>query len=163
MATWVAPIDSQTDPDAPLTSELGKRWDNNVIAAFEGAAGAPRLRQRVLAQYATSADTSFAVPSGYGGFYFSGGSSGGSGDTVIAFSDDNGSTYAADNTISIGSLARGYVDLTTGEYFSYTGGGTVNGTFTMPAGTVDRFILRAGGEGKPVSTGGIVEFTGRQA
>lgn len=43
MATWVAPIDSQTDPDAPLTSELGKRWDNNVIAAFEGASGAPRL------------------------------------------------------------------------------------------------------------------------
>ena len=43
MATWVAPIDSQTDPDAPLTSELGKRWDNNVIAAFEGAADAVRL------------------------------------------------------------------------------------------------------------------------
>lgn len=43
MATWVDPIDSQTDPDAPLTSELGKRWDNNVIAAFEGASGAPRL------------------------------------------------------------------------------------------------------------------------
>ncbi|MCP4493641.1 MAG: hypothetical protein GY820_41020 [Gammaproteobacteria bacterium] len=43
MATWVDPVDSQTDPDAPLTSELGKRWDNNVIAAFEGAADAPRL------------------------------------------------------------------------------------------------------------------------
>lgn len=43
MATWDAPIDSQTDPDAPLTSNLGKRWDNNVIATAEGASGAPRV------------------------------------------------------------------------------------------------------------------------
>ena len=50
MATWVEPIDSQTDPDAPLTSELGKRWDNNVIAAFEGASGAPRLRGEAVAR-----------------------------------------------------------------------------------------------------------------
>lgn len=43
MATWVTPVDSQTDPDAPLTSDLAKRWDNNVVAAFEGASGAVRL------------------------------------------------------------------------------------------------------------------------
>jgi hypothetical protein len=41
MATWIAPIDTETDPDAPLLSSLGKRWDNNVIAAFEGAFSAP--------------------------------------------------------------------------------------------------------------------------
>jgi hypothetical protein len=41
MATWIAPIDTETDPDAPLLSSLGKRWDNNVIAAFEGDVGAP--------------------------------------------------------------------------------------------------------------------------
>lgn len=41
MATWIAPIDTETDPDAPLISSLGKRWDNNVIAAFEGAFSAP--------------------------------------------------------------------------------------------------------------------------
>lgn len=41
MATWTAPIDTETDPDAPLLSSLGKRWDNNVIAAFEGGVGAP--------------------------------------------------------------------------------------------------------------------------
>lgn len=50
MATWVAPIDSQTDPDAPLTSELAKRWDNNVIAAFEGASGAQRLYGEAVAR-----------------------------------------------------------------------------------------------------------------
>jgi len=43
MATYDPPIDSQTDPDAPLTSNLGKRWDNNPIAIAEGASGAPRV------------------------------------------------------------------------------------------------------------------------
>lgn len=41
MATWTAPIDTETDPDAPLLSSLGKRWDNNCIAIAEGASGAP--------------------------------------------------------------------------------------------------------------------------
>lgn len=43
MATYESPIDSQTDPDAPITSQLGKRWDNNPIAIAEGASGAPRV------------------------------------------------------------------------------------------------------------------------
>lgn len=43
MATWVDPVDSETDPDAPLTSNLGKRWDNNVVAFIEGDATAPTL------------------------------------------------------------------------------------------------------------------------
>ena len=41
MADWVEPIDSETDPDAPLTSQLGKRWDSNCIAIAEGSVGAP--------------------------------------------------------------------------------------------------------------------------
>ena len=41
MATWVDPIDSQTDPDAPLTSELGKRWDNNVVSFVEQDSTSP--------------------------------------------------------------------------------------------------------------------------
>jgi hypothetical protein len=36
-------LDTQTDPDAPLTSQLGKQFANNWIAGFEGATGAPRL------------------------------------------------------------------------------------------------------------------------
>jgi hypothetical protein len=59
MATWVTPIESQTDPDAPLTSELGKRWDNNVIAAFEGASGAPRLEDAALDTTVTTAGTTW--------------------------------------------------------------------------------------------------------
>lgn len=51
MATWVDPVDSQTDPDAPLTSALAKRWDNNLIAMAEGAPGAPRVGWRAGAPY----------------------------------------------------------------------------------------------------------------
>lgn len=47
MATWVDPIDSQTDPDAPLTADLGKRWDNNIIAFYEQGSASPIDRTRV--------------------------------------------------------------------------------------------------------------------
>ncbi len=35
MATWVDPIDSETDPDAPLTSDLAKQWSYNLVAFYE--------------------------------------------------------------------------------------------------------------------------------
>lgn len=44
MASYDPPIDSQTDPDAPLTSNLGKRWDNNLLSVLELNSAAPRLR-----------------------------------------------------------------------------------------------------------------------
>ena len=52
---WEVPIDSQTDPDAPITSQLGKRWDGNVIAAFGGEANAPRLEDAALDTTVTTA------------------------------------------------------------------------------------------------------------
>lgn len=56
MATWVEPVESETDPDAPLKSELAKRWDNNVIAAFEGDTFAPKLLHRAHPSYSASSD-----------------------------------------------------------------------------------------------------------
>lgn len=41
MATWINPVDSETDPDAPVTSNLGKRWDNNIVAFYEQDATSP--------------------------------------------------------------------------------------------------------------------------
>ena len=55
MATWITPIDSETDPDAPLTSSLAKRWDNNVIAMTEGASGAPKVQDGALGSTVTTA------------------------------------------------------------------------------------------------------------
>ena len=54
MATWVDPVDSQTDPDAPITSDLAKRWDNNVVALAEGAAGAPRIAMAAMGDWYSS-------------------------------------------------------------------------------------------------------------
>lgn len=71
MATWVDIADSSTDPDAPLTSELAKAWTDNVIAAFEGAAGAPRFAlksiERVVAGAAvrSSRTGSVTIASGF--------------------------------------------------------------------------------------------------
>jgi len=36
MPSYIPITDSETDPDAPLTSELAKKWRDNFIAAFEG-------------------------------------------------------------------------------------------------------------------------------
>ena len=61
MATWIAPIDSETDPDAPLTSSLAKRWDNNVIAMTEGASGAPKVQDGALSTTVTTAGQSWVT------------------------------------------------------------------------------------------------------
>lgn len=61
MADWEEPLDSQTDPDAPITSQLGKRWDNNVVAMAEGAEGAPRVQGIALGGVSLGAAS---VPSG---------------------------------------------------------------------------------------------------
>ena len=36
MPSYIPITDPETDPDAPLTSELAKKWRDNPIAAFEG-------------------------------------------------------------------------------------------------------------------------------
>lgn len=44
MADWTNIVDSQLEPDAPLTSDLAFAWRDNLLAAMQGAAGAERLR-----------------------------------------------------------------------------------------------------------------------
>ena len=43
MTSYIAITDAETDPEAPLTSELAKKWRDNPIAITEGATGAPRI------------------------------------------------------------------------------------------------------------------------
>ena len=64
MATWEQPIDSQTDPDAPITANLAKRWDNNVIALAEGASGAPRVARGAIKTATASVTGSIPATSG---------------------------------------------------------------------------------------------------
>lgn len=72
MADWVDITDAQVDPDAPITSELGYAFRDNVVAMTEGAAGAPRIAQSALlnptaGNARTITSPSVSVLSGQGG------------------------------------------------------------------------------------------------
>jgi hypothetical protein len=41
MTTYITITDPETDPDAPLTSELAKKWRDNALAMLEGDPTAP--------------------------------------------------------------------------------------------------------------------------
>ena len=43
MTAYITITDEETDPGAPGTSELWKKWRDNPIALAEGATGAPRI------------------------------------------------------------------------------------------------------------------------
>lgn len=49
MATYRSIADSETDPKAPVTSELMKALALNPIAIMEGQSGAPRLAEKIQA------------------------------------------------------------------------------------------------------------------
>ena len=55
MTDWRPVIDTETDPDAPITSSLGKRFDNNCVALAEGASGAPKIQPAAI-QYSEAGD-----------------------------------------------------------------------------------------------------------
>jgi len=43
MASYITITDAETDPEAPLTSELAKKWRDNPIAIAEGDSAAPKI------------------------------------------------------------------------------------------------------------------------
>lgn len=43
MTSYITITDAETDPSAPLTAELAKKWRDNPIAITEGASGAPKI------------------------------------------------------------------------------------------------------------------------
>ena len=43
MTDYIAITESETDPGAPATSELAKKWRDNPLAIAEGAVGAPLI------------------------------------------------------------------------------------------------------------------------
>lgn len=61
MADWTNINDSQVDPDAPVTSELGYAWRDNPIAIAEGAPGAPRIVRGALSTSTNSVSGSVPV------------------------------------------------------------------------------------------------------
>ena len=51
MTSYITITDAETDPSAPLTSELAKKWRDNPIAITEGATGAPRVLPLAINNY----------------------------------------------------------------------------------------------------------------
>lgn len=48
MADYVEILDTQIEPDAPLTAVLAGQWRDNCIAIAEGASGAPRVQRAAI-------------------------------------------------------------------------------------------------------------------
>jgi len=51
MSTYTAILSVETDPGKPVKSDLAKRWSDNWIGGFAGAAGAPRLQGRGIMRF----------------------------------------------------------------------------------------------------------------
>ena len=49
-------LDSEVEPEAPLTSSLGVRFRDNPLAVWEGADGAPRIQTDALNNSAVTQD-----------------------------------------------------------------------------------------------------------
>lgn len=160
MATWVDPVDSQTDPDAPLTSALAKRWDNNLIAMAEGAPGSPRVDIRSIGDAYIDA-IQLDVPAGQNSFadlmlpfkarsfvlnvgISQGGESGGATKALnVRFSNDNGITWsdlAQLATVRRGQYANKSIIVSNGDYID----GPVLGNFPdFPDGGVNAIRLQS--------------------
>lgn len=50
MTSYITITDAETDPEAPLTSELAKKWRDNPLAIAEGDATAPRIFGEAMAR-----------------------------------------------------------------------------------------------------------------
>lgn len=106
MADWVTISDTQVDPDAPITSELGYAFRDNPIAIAEGAVNAPRIRDNF--GFATAADTASGMSfpllghnGVYGRFVFQLQNLANiSRDLKVQFSTDGGSSWSAGGTIA---------------------------------------------------------------
>jgi hypothetical protein len=104
MASYITITDAETDPEAPLTSELAKKWRDNPIAITEGATGAPKIQKKAMGGLfvgsITTSGTTWAGLTGLANFNeylmtfaMTSGFVSGSNGIEIRFSTDNGSTW----------------------------------------------------------------------
>lgn len=132
MATWRDIASSETQPKAPVTSELMTALALNPEAIAEGASGAPKIASKVIGGKTTSASPiNIASLDDFSGVWVWGVIRPSGACTVTAeLSDDGGSSYAAPTTImTIGSGATGpfflFFNLVTGGWKSVYDDGTI--------------------------------------
>lgn len=133
MADYIDVTESQSDPFAPLTSELTKQLRDNPIAMAEGQPGAPRFAYR--ARRFTDSSGAISYLSGYQGCrilgYFDIGSNPGA-TFEIQFSND-GTTWPDGIEISVSGGYEVWVDFATGDWFftSVTAATSSSGTMAL--------------------------------
>lgn len=109
MASYITITDAETDPGAPATSELAKKWRDNPIAMFEGATGAPKLAQNIRGASGTT--ITFTSLGAFSGALLEWSVlTASSGSTTVALSlSDNGTTfYGSTNIVSTSVLNAAY-------------------------------------------------------
>ena len=123
MTSYITITDAETDPNAPVTSELGKKWRDNPLAIAEGATGAPKIKVRSFSSGALAATATFTGLGDYGGLVFNVVAVEGSGtatDNVTFEYSNDGTTWSTPVVIgsvidpSIGCVINGHFDFATG-------------------------------------------------
>jgi hypothetical protein len=157
MPDYVPILDTQIEPDAPLTAVLAGQWRDNWIAGFEGSDGAPKLRRKALQNLfmgaVSSTETSDAITGIQDVLKFVGHiyifNTTNNGFFEIRFSDDGGVNWTGwttirDIPITTVSLIV-HIDIEAGEFICTAddGVGVSTGTLLLPGGDVDSFQIRA--------------------
>lgn len=147
MVAYITITEPETDPGAPGTSELWKKWRDNPIAIAEGAAGAPKVLGQALDIFLANVNTSTNVPGGWTNldrttwvevdiFVEMGGTAA---PLQARLSSDNGSTWSAYGSVITGNFVastltalRSFVNIKTGAFRTFGGPGTfTSGTLAL--------------------------------
>jgi hypothetical protein len=162
MASYITITDAETDPEAPLTSELAKKWRDNPLAIAEGAIGAPKIVPKAMGLFLGTFNFS-ATPAGLTGLdgedgllIWHGINNTSTGSTLtleVRFSNNNGSTWGSYQSIGLVVPIEGsrngfaILGLKTGRFRSTRNGGNgdlVQATLTVPSGC-NAFQIRSSG------------------
>ena len=127
MTSYITITDTETDPEAPLTATLAKKWRDNPIAISEGSTGAPKIQRAAIQDAAINR---IKLSTGTNSASWSTGSGGGSGTILL----DAYSFFPA-STVSGSSITFGGAGTVDAPRLVWSNNGTGSGSATW------RYIL----------------------
>lgn len=171
MTAYILITDAETDPEAPLTSELAKKWRDNPLAIQEGDASAPKIQMKAIPglvgvnridhNNTTAVTSSLPFTSTWLSADLWADSGPGVTNTLrMRVSSDGGTTWSAQTTlISLGTTttanAKLYLNRLTGVYDCRGSGGGVTsfrntGTITVSSiiNAIEFNLTTSGGAGR---------------
>lgn len=152
MTDYVEILDTQIEPDAPLTAVLAGQWRDNPIAIAEGSPGAPKVASRALQGFLLPTIQFTTTPAGYTNlgnfseFLIYGLLPGAVGEMRIRFTNNNGSTWGAAQALFDLGFGPFFIrlNIVTGQVRNVprllTGVGEIT-SVALPSGTTNGFQL----------------------